>query len=839
MLIVVKFALGASLDLLENLGNKLINGHLNGLVGAIADGDVAGLDLLLSQDEHVGHAVDAAGLADLVADLLVAVVADHANAGLLQLGAHLVGIVAALLRDGKRLDLYGSQPGGELTRKVLNQNTDEALDGAKAHAVQHDGALLGAIGVHILQVKVERHLEVELDGTALPGAAERVLQVEVDLGAVEGAVALVDLVVHAQFLQSGAQALLSACPVLVRTHGVLRAGGKLNVVLKAKLLVHGVDEVDHTHDLVGQLVGTHKQVGVVLVKAAHAEQAVQGAAQLVAVHQANLAGADGQLTIGVRLGGVHQHATRTVHGLNAVLFVVDDGGVHVVLVVVPVTRGLPQLLVHDERRGDLHVAGLVMNLAPVVQQRVLKDHAVGQEEWEAGGLVAHHKEVHLAADLAVVALLGLLQHVHVLVELFLGGKGDAVDAGEHLVVLVTLPVGARDAGKLKGLQRLGIADVGTNAHVDIVALLVEGDAGVVVQVADVLDLILLAALLHKGDGLGAGLLVHGELEVLLDDLLHLGLDRGEIVLADLDALGQVDVVVEAVVGRGTVGKVGLGVQALDGLRHDVRGGVADDVRDLVLRELGHRTVIVECLHGYVFSSRMPDASACDALGVFDLHHYRQVALVYKRPPHLNGTTGDFLRMLHRVGRGAGCAWLAACPWLAAGPTMDALLDASSAVGADLPVRIERAMAAGADVANLGIAHRADHKVLLDGRAALRAGAVLGKLALAQGHVQLLLLAVGRVGVRAQNQVGDEAYKRDEGDDAPCHVGAGAAAASVDEHIDDRQHIQGDDKANEGIDDAHKLRRHELGDVLGHWGVPFGLFTVRSSLPRGLFIWDHG
>ena len=31
---------------------------------------------------------------------------------------------------------------------------------------------------------------------------------------------------------------------------------------------------------------------------------------------------------------------------------------------------------------------------------------------------------------------------------------------------------------------------------------------------------------------------------------HLGLDRGEIVLADLDALGQVDVVVEAVVGRG-------------------------------------------------------------------------------------------------------------------------------------------------------------------------------------------------------------------------------------------------------------------------------------------------
>ena len=63
MLIVVLLALGASLNLLEYLGHKLVNAHLNGLVGAIADGDVAGLDLLLAQDEHVGHAIDAAGLA--------------------------------------------------------------------------------------------------------------------------------------------------------------------------------------------------------------------------------------------------------------------------------------------------------------------------------------------------------------------------------------------------------------------------------------------------------------------------------------------------------------------------------------------------------------------------------------------------------------------------------------------------------------------------------------------------------------------------------------------------------------------------------------------------------
>lgn len=54
MLIVVKFALGAGLNLLGHLRNKLVDAHLNGLVGTIADGNVAGLDLLLAQDEHVG-----------------------------------------------------------------------------------------------------------------------------------------------------------------------------------------------------------------------------------------------------------------------------------------------------------------------------------------------------------------------------------------------------------------------------------------------------------------------------------------------------------------------------------------------------------------------------------------------------------------------------------------------------------------------------------------------------------------------------------------------------------------------------------------------------------------
>ena len=320
------------------------------------------------------------------------------------------------------------------------------------------------------------------------------------------------------------------------------------------------------------------------------------------MHQADLAGADGQLAVAMRLGAVDEHAAGAVHRLDAVLLLVDHGGVHVVLVVVPVTGGEPQLLVHDLRGGDLDVARLVVDLAPVVEQRVLEDHAVGQEEREARRLVAHHEEVHLATDAAMVALLGLLEHGEMRLELVLGGEGGAVHAGEHLVLGIVLPVGAGDAGELEGLEGLGVGEVRAHAHVDVVALLVEGDAGIVCKVADVLDLVLLAALLHEGDGLLAGQLENLELEVLLNDLLHLGLDGGQIVLGE-GLVTEIDVVVETVVGGGAVGEVGLGIQALDGLGHDVGGGVADDVQGLVALDLGYRAVVEQSLHMSTFLIR--------------------------------------------------------------------------------------------------------------------------------------------------------------------------------------------------------------------------------------------
>ena len=157
---------------------------------------------------------------------------------------------------------------------MLSQDADETLDRAEADAMDHNRALTAAVLGDVIQAKVERHLEVELNRAALPGASQAVAQVEVDLRAVERAVALVDDIRHVELLQRLNQAVGRRLPILIAAHAVLRAGGKLDEVIKAELAVHLIDEADHADDLVGDLVGAHEDMRVVLREAAHAEQAV-------------------------------------------------------------------------------------------------------------------------------------------------------------------------------------------------------------------------------------------------------------------------------------------------------------------------------------------------------------------------------------------------------------------------------------------------------------------------------------------------------------------------------------------------------------------------------------
>ena len=213
-----------------------------------------------------------------------------------------MSIRARLLGDRKNLDLAWAQPDRELAFVILGQNTNEALEGTKASAVNHDWLLLGAIGVNVLKLEVVRQLEVKLDGTALPRTAEAVGQMEVNLRTVESAIALVDHVLNAHRLKCVTKALFSALPILIRTHGILWACRKLNAVWEAKLCIVSGNEVRCIRDLLSNLIRADKEVCVVLSKLTNTEQTVQSTLHLVTVIKTSLSQLHRKIPIRTWLG---------------------------------------------------------------------------------------------------------------------------------------------------------------------------------------------------------------------------------------------------------------------------------------------------------------------------------------------------------------------------------------------------------------------------------------------------------------------------------------------------------------------------------------------------------
>jgi len=93
---------------------------------------------------------------------------------------------------------------------------------------------------------------------------------------------------------------------------------------------------------------------------------MQCTGQLMSMHQAQLAAANRQLSIGVRLISVNQHTARAVHGFYGIVHLINLGEVHVFFVMIPVTAGLPQLTVQNHRSHDFRVAITFMNFTPVI-----------------------------------------------------------------------------------------------------------------------------------------------------------------------------------------------------------------------------------------------------------------------------------------------------------------------------------------------------------------------------------------------------------------------------------------------------------------------------------------
>ena len=94
-------------------------------------------------------------------------------------------------------------------------------------------------------------------------------------------------------------------------------------------------------------------MGIVLLEAAHARQARQGAGEFVAVQHAKVGHADRQLPVRARAHVEHDAMAGAVHRLHRVLGALHVKAEHVFLVVLPMARALPELDVVDVGRDDL------------------------------------------------------------------------------------------------------------------------------------------------------------------------------------------------------------------------------------------------------------------------------------------------------------------------------------------------------------------------------------------------------------------------------------------------------------------------------------------------------
>ena len=230
------------------------------------------------------------------------------------------------------------------------------------------------------------------------------------------------------------------------------------------------------------------------------------------------------------------------------------------------------------------------------------------EDGQAGAdLVREREQVQLDPEPAVIALLDLLEQVEVLGEGVLGLPGGAVDPLELRVLLAPPPVRARRAQQLEGGNGPGRGDVGPAAQVapaavaglrvevvvdgqgavpDLDSLLVAGPAPLVD------DLELVRLVLQLGPRLVVGDDPPGEALPLLDDLAHALLDPVQVL--GPERLGDVEVVVEAVLDRRPDAQPRLREQVLDGLGQHMRGRVPHD-HPAVIAVQGHRLDLVALL----------------------------------------------------------------------------------------------------------------------------------------------------------------------------------------------------------------------------------------------------
>ena len=199
------------------------------------------------------------------------------------------------------------------------------------------------------------------------------------------------------------------------------------------------------------------------------------------------------------------------------------------------------------RCNNLLIAKTFLNLTQVILQTQTKFCTLRQPDGQAlTYLIREHEEFHLLTDLTVVALLGLLQHLKILVEHFLLREGDTIQTLHLLTVCITTPESTCYRGQLHSLDLACIHEVRTTTQIGEITLCISGDRTVFKILLDVLALVGLTIGTKLLKSVCLGNLTTNNGFFLRSQLLHLCFNLGEVALLDALAILQQHIIEETI-----------------------------------------------------------------------------------------------------------------------------------------------------------------------------------------------------------------------------------------------------------------------------------------------------
>jgi hypothetical protein len=208
----------------------------------------------------------------------------------------------------------------------------------------------------VLEVKTDGKLEIELDSTALMRSLESIEYLDVDLRSVESTITWVLLPGLSEFVQRLSKGCLGLIPHRVITELVSWSCGKIEFELETENTIDVFKEVEDTKDFSHDLVRHAEDVGIILLEPADTSETRKSASDLISVEDTEVTVPDGQLFVGADSVIEHEAMARAVHGLHAKALRLNLEEVDVILVVLVVTRSLPELQVEHVGGDDLIVA---------------------------------------------------------------------------------------------------------------------------------------------------------------------------------------------------------------------------------------------------------------------------------------------------------------------------------------------------------------------------------------------------------------------------------------------------------------------------------------------------